>query len=276
MNKIISPDLKGVPQTLLLPLIGRAKFSREPYSPICDDKAVELVNSIGYDFEKLLKNKNVRNSTLFWMARAYHFDEAIKSYLEKHPEAVIVNLGCGLDTSFNRVDNGSLTWIDIDLSDVIDLRSKLLPPSNREHYIAKSILDYSWMGDVKEYGQNIFFFAGGLFMYFTSDQVKSILSNMAKQFPDSYLIFDNISPKGLKHANTMLEKSNMKGALLQWSISDAGEIEKRLENIKVMSQHGYFKNINNKFRFPLSYKLVMYFFDIFHKSGIIKLKFQSE
>jgi O-methyltransferase involved in polyketide biosynthesis len=71
MNKLILPDLNGVPQTLLLPLIGRAKFSLEAYSPIKDEKAVELVNSINYDFDNLLKNVNYQ--TLFWMARAYHF-----------------------------------------------------------------------------------------------------------------------------------------------------------------------------------------------------------
>ncbi len=276
MKKLKLTNLKGVPKTLLLPLAGRAKFSREIYSPIHDAKAIELCNSIDYDFGALLTTKSVRNSTLFWMARAFHFDQAIKAYLEQYPEAIIVNLGCGLDTSFNRVDNGRLTWIDIDLPDVIDLRTTLLPPSNRENYIAKSVLDYSWISEVKKHGENIFFFVGGLFMYFTSDQVKSTLIKMSEQFPRSYLIFDNVSPKGLKHANTMLEKSNMKDALLQWSIHDGNELEKWSPNIKVVSQHGYFKNIKNKYNFPLSYKLVMYFFDLFHRNGIVKLRFISE
>ena len=100
MNKLTAKNLKGVPQTLLLPLIGRAMFSQKSYSPTHDEKAVELVSLIDYDFDNLLKDKNVKNSTLFWMARAYHFDKAIKYHLETHPEAVVVNLGCGLDTGF--------------------------------------------------------------------------------------------------------------------------------------------------------------------------------
>lgn len=276
MDKVMSPNLEGVPQTLLLPLIGRAKFSRKPYSPICDDKAIELVNSLDYDFEKLLQIKSVKHSTLFWIARAYHFDVAIKKHLKKYPDALIVNLGCGLDTSFNRVDNGQLNWLNIDLPEVIQLRNKLLSPSTREHSIEKSILDLSWMTDIKDYGNHPFFFAGGVLMYFTNEQVKSIVTSMAEQFPESGLIFDNISPKGLKHANAMLEKSDMKDALLQWCINNANELAAWSPTIKPLYQHAYFKDIKDKFPFPLRYKMLMYLFDFFHKSGIIELEFQAK
>ena len=273
MNKRKDIDLKGVPQTLLLPLIGRAKFSQKTYSPIQDEKAVELVDTLNYDFENLLKVANVKQSTLFWMARAYQFDEAIKTYLKKYPDAVIVNLGCGLDTGFNRIDNGQLTWVDIDLPDVMNLRECLLPPTKREIYIRNSVLNYSWMDEVKKLGSNIFFFAGGLFMYFTNDQIKSLFINMANTFPNSNLIFDNISPKGLKHANKMLVKSGMENALLQWSVYDGKILEECSPKIKIVEQHAYFKDIKNKYPFPFSHKLIMYFFDLFHRSGIIHLKF---
>lgn len=274
MNKKIHIDLTGVPQTLLMPLIGRAKYSRETYSPIHDEKAIEIVNSLDYDFDHLLQVKNVKQTTLFWMARAYHFDCAIKQYLQKYPDALIVNLGCGLDTTFNRVDNGKLTWVDLDLPDVIELRKQILPPSQREHYIAKSIVDFSWIDDVKKYNKPIFFFAGGLFMYFTDEQVKEIFNIMSVNFPGGELIFDNISPKGLAHANKMLQNSNMKNALLQWSIADGNEIEKWSPNYKVVSVRPYFFDIKNKFKFPLSSKFIMYIFDYFHASGIIHIKFQ--
>lgn len=90
MNKRTDINLKGVPQTLLLPLIGRTKFTQEIYSPIRDVKAVELVNILSYDFDNLLSVANVKRSTLFWMARAYHFDEAVKAYLKKRPNTIIV------------------------------------------------------------------------------------------------------------------------------------------------------------------------------------------
>jgi len=266
-------DLKGVPQTLLLPLIGRAKLSQEKYSPIKDEKAIELVNTLNYDFEKLLTIAIVKQTSLIFMARAYQFDEAIKTYLKKYPDAVIVNLGCGLDTTFHRIDNGHLTWVDIDFPNVMDLRERLLPPTQRQIYIKSSVLDYSWMDKVKSLGTNFFFFAGGLFMYFTNDQVKSLFTTMANQFPNANLIFDNIPLRKLKSANVMLQKSGMKDALLQWSIADGKKLEEWSPKIKLSYQYGLFKNIKGKYPFPLTHQLWMYYTDFLDKSEIVHLKF---
>lgn len=268
-------DLTGVPQTLLLPLIGRAKYSKMPYSPIYDDKAIQIVESLYYDFDRLLNVKNVKQTTLFWIARAYHFDNAIKNYLKDYPAATIVNLGCGLDTTFHRINNGRLSWVDIDLPDVIKLRNDLLAPTNQEKYIMKSILDFSWIEEVKQQGKDVFFFAGGVFMYFTHEQVKSIFTTMANHFPGANLIFDNISPKGLQYANKMLQDSDMKDAVLQWSIYNGKELEAWSPKIKVFEQMPYFKEIKKKYKFPISAKLIMYYYDWEHKNGIIHLKFAT-
>jgi O-methyltransferase involved in polyketide biosynthesis len=183
MKDKINVDLKKVPQTLLMPLYGRAKMSEQKYSPIHDKRAIKLVNSLDYNFSELAQR--VGPATLFWVARAYQFDEAIKDYLRLYSDAVIVNLGAGLETAFYRVDNGTLTWVDLDLPEVINLRRELLPPPDRVHYIAKSILDYSWIDEVKTLGTHFLFFAGGLFMYFSEEQVKSFFLEMANQFPNS-------------------------------------------------------------------------------------------
>lgn len=272
MSKRTSLDLSGVPQTLLLPLMARATFCQESYSPIQDKKAIEIVNALDYDFKHLSEVKQVKSTMLFLMARAFHFDEAIRAHIAKYPKCVVVNLGAGLDTAFSRVGNGEITWIDLDVPEVIKLREKLLPPSLNEHYIAKSILDFSWMDDVKEYGDDVFFFAGGLFMYFNEDQIKSILLAIGRKFPDADIIFDNTSPKGIMYANQMLQRSGMKDALLRWGIYDAKELEKWSPRIKLITKKPYFSEIKSRFRFPWSIKFRMYFFDSFHKSGIIHLK----
>jgi O-methyltransferase involved in polyketide biosynthesis len=272
MKEKITVDLKGVPQTLLLPLLGRAKFSQKSYSPLHDQRAIDLVNSLDYDFNHL--QKQVGETTLFWMARAYHFDEAIKHYLKIHPKAVIVNLGAGLETAFYRVDNRELTWLDLDLPEVIALRDKLLPPPPRVHYIAKSILDYSWIEEVKKYGKDVFFFAGGLFMYFSEEQVNSIFLQMANHFPQGELIFDAISKKGLYYANRMLSDVRMNNAKLKWGLDDGKELEKWSPNIILVSQKPYFQGIKTKFAFPLFLRMKMVFLDLFNKGGIIHLKFR--
>jgi O-methyltransferase involved in polyketide biosynthesis len=268
-EKKVSINLEGVSRTLLLPLLGRAKFSQEPYSPIHDERAVKLVNSLDYDFDHL--QKQAGKLTLFWMARAYHFDNKIKEYLKNHPRAVIVNLGAGLETNFYRIDNGQLTWVDLDLPEVIELREKLLPPPPRVHYIAQSILDYSWIEDIKRYGADIFLLGAGFFMYFNETQVKSILIEMANHFSQAELVFDIISSKALNHANKFLKNADM-NVSSKWGLNDGKSLEEWSPKIKFISQQSYFKDIK-RYTFPLMWQIRIILGNLFYKHTIIHLKF---
>lgn len=269
----IDVDLKGVPRTLLLPLLGRAIFSNKPYSPIHDARAIQLTKKLNFDFNSL--SQSVGSMTLYWVARAYHFDRAIKQYLKKNPTATIVNLGAGLETAFYRVDNRQLDWIDLDLPDVINLRKKLLPPSDRVHNIAKSLFDFTWMEDIKKFNDKFFFFAGGVFMYFPELEVRSLFIEMAKRFQKSQLVFDVISHRNLKTSNKMLSKAQMDSEL-KWALDDAKDLEKWSSNIKVVSQMSYFEKINTRLDFPLSLQFRMLFYEWWDKRGIVRVKFVKQ
>ena len=84
------------------------------------------------------------------VARTILFDRAVKKVLEKYPDAVCVNIGCGLDDRFSRVDNGRLQWFNVDLPGSIEVRRKFFPKisteTGREHEIAGDILKTDWMG----------------------------------------------------------------------------------------------------------------------------------
>lgn len=114
----IAIDLKEVQITLLLPLWGRAVELHQRKPKLIDNSAAELISKIDYDFTTIAKNIHpvTRHE---WIARSIHIDRTIKEFLLKYPKAAIVNIGCGLDTTFNRVDNGTLHWYDLDLPDVI-------------------------------------------------------------------------------------------------------------------------------------------------------------
>jgi O-methyltransferase involved in polyketide biosynthesis len=192
---------------------------------------------------------------------------------EPCPKGTIVNLGAGLETAFYRVDNQKLTWIDLDLPEVISLRDKLLSNNDRIHQIAKSVLDYSWMDDVKKHSDECFFFAGGLFMYFTEEQIKALLLEMARRFPRSELIFDSISTKGIYYANKMLTQSKMTDALMQWGVDNTNILESWSQQIKIVSQIPYFKGMKTMKGFPFLIRLKMFIYDSMNKSGITHLKF---
>src|SRR3990167_403651 len=272
MQEKIAIDLEGVPKTLLLPLLGRAQLSQKSYSPIRDPRAVELVEALDFDFDELLVQVG-ESSPLWWVARAYHFDHAIKDFLRYYPKATIVNLGAGLDTMFYRVDNGKLTWVDLDLPEVMALRTTLLPPPPRVHYLATSALDTSWFAEVKRWGNPVFFVAGGLIFYFTEDQAKQLLLQLAENFPRAELIFDTSSKKGMSYANNMLENANMAEARLQWGMDDPKILTTWSEKIQLLSSIPWFKRIKVKYRFPVLQRFKMFMCDFSYKHAIVHIRF---
>lgn len=70
------------------------------------------------------------------MRTSIMFDKALKKLLAKYPDAVCVNIGCGLDDRFSRVDNGKIRWFNVDLPDSIEVRKKIFKETEREHMIA--------------------------------------------------------------------------------------------------------------------------------------------
>lgn len=125
-----------------------------------------------------------------------------------------MNLGAGLDTTFQRIDNGKIQWYDLDLPDVIKLRREWIPETDRNHYIACSILDEKWMEEIQyDPEQGLFFMAGGLMMYFHSKEVRLILQRMAEKFPGAQMMFEGVSKKGLEITNKQTMKSKKTGML---------------------------------------------------------------
>jgi len=158
-----------------------------------------------------------------------------------------VNLGFGLDTTFERVDDGTLSWYDLDLPDVIELRSRYFQPTSRRQFIAGSVLDDAWMDLVKA-ADRVLFVAAGVLYYFEENQVKTLLSELADRFPTSELIFDACSPRGLKVANKrVIEDGGMDAsARLKWGIRKASDIHEWDRRIAVLEEYPIFRGLKDK------------------------------
>ena len=104
---------QSVQETMLLPIWGRAKYSHLYPELLDDPRDEEIMGKIDYDFSKVEQGFD-ENGGLAYLVRARNFDDAIKEYIKEYPEATIVNLGAGLDTTFFRVDNGKIAWYDLD------------------------------------------------------------------------------------------------------------------------------------------------------------------
>ena len=117
-----SINLSGVPETMLQTLYARAKETQTRRA-IRDEKAVELVNRLNYDFSLADKDAAMHNGVI---ARTLVLDRLTSAFLAEHPGAVVVNIACGLDTRCYRM-TGFSHWYNLDLPETIDVRRRLMP-----------------------------------------------------------------------------------------------------------------------------------------------------
>ena len=100
MSERISVDLGNVQKTLFLPLWGRAVESKKPSPLLVDKTALRIIDAVDYDFSTIAANINPL-SQLAWIMRSKIVDEVTTAFLKRYPAATIVNIGCGLDTTFD-------------------------------------------------------------------------------------------------------------------------------------------------------------------------------
>ncbi|NJO07613.1 MAG: class I SAM-dependent methyltransferase [Chloroflexaceae bacterium] len=131
--KVATDSLRDVPETLLLPLYNRAVESQRPDAIIRDEQAVELVQRLDYDFSRFGRGHASHP------IRARVMDDILHSFLARHPDAVVINLGAGLDTQFFRVGNASVRWYEIDLPESIALRRQFFTENERYQFVAGSV-----------------------------------------------------------------------------------------------------------------------------------------
>ena len=165
-------------------------------------------------------------STLGILARTKVIDDEVKSILSQNPEAVIINLGAGLDTRICRIDNGLLKWYDLDLPEVISFRSQFFSESERIRFISKSVMDEAWTKEINMSESNtVIIIAEGLLMYFPEKDVLALLELLSKHFRGAHMFFDVV------HSYFMNKKIS---STFLWGIDHAEDIEKLSPEVKVL------------------------------------------
>jgi methyltransferase (TIGR00027 family) len=192
-----SVSIDAVSETLFLPLYALALESRRPDPIMIDEGAVELthrLNDLFADSDKRIYRRLAQGklpSTLLTTVsmRIRRFDRYVRDFLAREPDGVVVNLGCGLDDRRRRIDNGLVRWFDLDLPEVIKLRRRFLPETERMRFIASSVLDLTWLDQLPdEAGAKYLFLAEGLFMYLPPDGVRTLVTTLAKRRPGAELV----------------------------------------------------------------------------------------
>ncbi len=241
MENIKDIKLGSVQETLLLPLWGRAIETQKKNPLLIDKIAVSIINKLPYDFTQISKNisKIVQAS---WIARSIFFDKEITTFINQYSEATIVNIGCGLDTTFDRVDNGKIQWIDLDLPDTIELRKKYISESDRRRFLSKSVFDSSWYDKIEK-KNHIMLLIAGVLCYFSESDIKRLFIDFHNFLTGVEIVFDYFSTIGMKVANKkVIEDGGMdKSAYLRWGINNIMELEKWDYNIEVITHMPMYK-----------------------------------
>jgi methyltransferase (TIGR00027 family) len=225
MSKNANQNLSDVAETLLIPLYIRAIESQRPDALLKDEKAVALVRQMDFDPSRLLA-KIQKETQIAVILRNREFNRYARDFLARCPEAVVVHIGCGLDSRFERVDNGKVEWYDLDLPEVIELRRKLIGGEGmRYHLLACSVFDSSWLDTVSVHRQCPFLFlAEGVFMYFEEAQVKSLVLTLKEHFPGAELVFDALSPFLAWANNRRVARTNI-DARCHWALKRGKDLE---------------------------------------------------
>ena len=231
-----------VQETLVIPLYGRKMCSELFPSLYRDETAIRLLQQVDYDFSLLEKQSQSTMQQFGFLEVAMRQNDLaweVRDYLQAHPNAAVVNLGCGLDNTGRDCDNGTCKLYNLDFPDVIEVRNALLPAGAREENIPCDLNDTSWFQQIDASGGAVFF-AAGVFYYFLRNQVQSLVQSMSKAFPGGRLVFDAAGKSSVKlMLKTWIKSAKIQDVGAYFSVSDAGkELSPWAKQLRVSSR-GY-------------------------------------
>ncbi|MDT5014978.1 MAG: hypothetical protein QOD39_1138, partial [Mycobacterium sp.] len=224
-------DLSGAPQTMLATFYAKALDADLQNSILHDRWAKEIVERIDYDWKKTaITAANSPSVT----TRSAHFDNWTRQFLAVHPEAVVLHLGCGLDTRFFRVAPGAgVQWYDVDYPDVAELRRQLVPSDDQCHIVAASVTDPAWLAEIPA-DRPTLVVGEGLTMYLTESDGVALLRRVVERFPSGEVQFDAFNRFGIKSQwiNTVVRRS---GATLHWGIERPDDILSAVPGLRLLA-----------------------------------------
>ncbi|GBG37904.1 class I SAM-dependent methyltransferase [Mycobacterium montefiorense] len=226
----IRVDLSGPPQTMLATLYAKALDADAPNSILCDQYAKAAVARIDYDWAATTIDARTAPSVAI---RSAHFDNWARQFLAVHDEAVVLHVGCGLDSRVYRLDPGpGVRWIDVDYPEVISLRERIYPGRTNYRMLPASVTDPSWVAEIPS-DRPVLFLGEGLTMYLTKDDGLALLRRVVDRFGSGELQFDAFNTFGIRAQliNAVVRRS---GSKLRWGIDGPSDIVDAVAGVRVL------------------------------------------
>ena len=223
-----------IEETALIPLAIKASESEKQSPRIIDKKAKEIIDALGVDVSKydpFLSHEGVISRTIM-------FRDKLNELIKEYPDALYINLGCGFDDKFSQVDNGKITWFDVDLPDQIEKRKKVYTDRDRCKMLGGSALDGEWTKNLPQNDMTIVVMEGVL-EYFQKEQVKICLNMLCDSFKHGYLLAELHSPLLEKYGSKHHDAVKYTNATFGWGTKSAEEYLPLEPRMSVVSEQSY-------------------------------------
>ncbi|MET9970490.1 class I SAM-dependent methyltransferase [Streptomyces sp. NPDC006356] len=211
----LKAELGEVQQTLLIPLYARASATKAGGRLLDDPRAVEMVEAIDFDFTRFDGAGSLIGANL----RTLVLDSWVRDFLAEHPEGTVVEIGCGLNTRLERVDNGRVHWFDLDLPDAITLRRTFFTDTDRRTMLSASVTDTAWTDAVLRSPAPHFLVAEAVLPYLSEGEVRQVLAMLAAHFPGALLATDTTGA-GMQRVQESHDVLGSMTARMQWICDD--------------------------------------------------------
>ncbi|GAB2654694.1 class I SAM-dependent methyltransferase [Prescottella soli] len=232
MDKVDFSDVRwgSVEWTNLCTLYLRSYESHSPAPILGDEAAADAVDRIDYDWARMRRHMRPAFNQYLVAMRAKQIDDWSADFLSRHPDAVILHLGCGMDARASRLHPpATVQWFDVDQPNVIALRRRLYDDRAGYRTIGSSVTDEAWLDDIPT-DHPMLMVAEGLLMYLTEPDVRALLQRLTDRFGSGELVFDTLSPLGPR-----LSKMFTKG-IVKWGIRDAREMERWNPRLRLLDR----------------------------------------
>jgi O-methyltransferase involved in polyketide biosynthesis len=230
----VQPRLGPIEETLLIPLYGRAVETRKARPILRDRQALEMVTAIDYDFSKFDGADSLQGSVI----RTAMLDEWVSEFLRTSPAGTAVEVGAGLNTRFERLDNGRVHWIDLDLPDAMRLRGQFFAETDRRKMLAGSVVDDDWLALVRTSPGPWFFAVEAVFVFLAEAEVRHVLGRIGREFPGALVAFDTANTWMVSNPQEHDVMSKM-AARMRWACDDARHIEQWSVGVRLLESRSF-------------------------------------
>jgi O-methyltransferase involved in polyketide biosynthesis len=182
------PNFTPLEDSLFLTLYARARDSRSPHPILGDAMADQIVHTADYDYSQLRIDTNlILNVAL----RARKLDDVARSFIARHPDAVGLDLGAGLDTRAVRLDPPpTVDWYDVDFPAVATVRKALIPERPNAHVIGADVTDPDWLDTIPT-GRPAVIVADGMMAFLSQEELVSLWNRLISHFPSGEIVFNS-------------------------------------------------------------------------------------